>query len=119
MRSFGLSVLLVPVVLCGCALTAKKVPTPAAQLTTEDVARVPKLPDERYFIVLFGSQDLLRRPQYTHTSAALVRVRESDCRPGGAPTPGCIDPALDVQMISWLPVTGKINALSKEVEPGR
>src|SRR5688500_16109443 len=93
---------------CGCALTAKKVPTPAAQLTGEELARTPARPDERFFLVLFGSQNTLRQPQHTHTSAALVRVRTSDAGSCGTVTPGCIDPALDVQMISWLPVKGKI-----------
>lgn len=106
-------------VACGCALTAKKVPTPAARLTTNDLAQFPKPPGERYFIVLFGSQNTLRQPQYTHTSAALIRMRADDVGPCGSVVPGCIDPALDVHMISWLPVTGDINAPSKVVEPGR
>jgi hypothetical protein len=104
---------------CGCALTANKVPTPAAQLTSEELAQLPKPPGERYFIVLFGSQNTLRQPQYTHTWAALVRMRADDVGPSGSVVPGCIDPSLDVHMISWLPVKGKIDALSREVEPGR
>jgi hypothetical protein len=104
---------------CGCALTAKKVPTPAAEITSEDLARIPKPCGERYFLVLFGSHNILHQPQYTHTSAALVRVRASDAGPGGLSVPGQIDPALDVHTISWLPVTGKIDAFSREVEPGR
>jgi hypothetical protein len=103
----------------GCALTAKKVPTPAADITSADLARLPPRPGERFFLVLFGSQNALRQPQYTHTSAALVRVRAADVGASGSAVPGCIDPALDVQMISWLPVAGKIDALSREVEPGR
>ncbi len=104
---------------CGCALTAKKVPTPAAQITSSDLARLPKPADERYFLVLFGSQNILRQPQYTHTWAALIRVRGSDVGGCGTSAAGCIDPALDVQMISWMPAKGQIDALSKEVEPGR
>src|SRR5687767_478237 len=111
--------LLAAALACGCALTAQKVPTPAAALTADDLARLPPRPGERYFLVLFGSQNVLRQPQYTHTSAALVRVRTADVGAGGTVTPGCIDPALDVQMISWLPVTGKIDALSRDVEPAR
>ena len=112
-------VLLTASLACGCALTAKKVPTPAAQLTSEDLAQLPKPADERFFLVLFGSQNVLRQPQYTHTWAALVRVRASDVGACGTITPGCIDPALDVQMINWMPAKGEIDALSKEVEPGR
>jgi hypothetical protein len=103
----------------GCALIAKKVPTPAAQITSTDLAQLPKPPDERFFIVLFGSQDLFRRPSHTHTWAALIRVKASDCTPTGLTTTGEIDPRLDVQTISWLPVDGKIKPLSRVVEPGR
>lgn len=121
MRSspLGALVLLAACLASGCALTAKKVPTPAAQLTTEELAQLPRPADERFFVVLFGSQNLLRQPQYTHTSVALVRVRASDVGACGSAVPGQIDPALDVQMISWLPVKGTIDALSREVEPGR
>ncbi|MCI0701549.1 MAG: hypothetical protein L0241_10745 [Planctomycetia bacterium] len=112
-------VLLTGLLACGCALTAKKVPTPAAQITSEDLAQLPKPPDERYFLILFGSHDLLRRPQYTHTWATLVRMRASDAGPCGTVTPGCIDPALDVHTISWLPTKGTIDPRNYTVEPGR
>lgn len=102
---------------CGCALNANKVPTPAAKLTGEDLAKLPKPPDERYFLVLFGSQDVLHRPQSTHTWATLVRMKSSDVGPRC--TNGCLDPTLDVQTISWFPVTGKINPRNYTVEPGR
>ena len=69
-----------------------------------DLGQLPKPGDERYFVLFFGSQDMLRRPQYTHTWATLVRVRASDAGPGGTVACGCVDPALDVQTISWLPV---------------
>ena len=104
---------------CGCALTAKKPPTPAAQITSADLAQLPKPADERYFVLFFGSQDVLRRPQYTHTWATLVRVRASDVGPGGTVACGSVDPALDVHTISWLPVKGTIDARSRTVEPGR
>lgn len=92
----------------GCSLTAKKVPTPAAELRSEDLARIPKDPSVRYYLILFGSQDLLRRPAYTHTWATLVKATD---RPGRCP-------ALEVHTISWLPTKIEINALSRHVEPG-
>jgi hypothetical protein len=104
---------------CGCALTAQKVPTPAAQLTSQDLAQLPKPPDERYFVLFFGAHDALHRPQSSHTWATLVRMRASDVGPCGTVTPGQVDPALDVQTISWLPVSGKIDTRSRVVEPGR
>jgi hypothetical protein len=113
---------LVPLIIlgaCGCALTAQKTPTPAAQITSDDLARLPRKPDERYFLILFGSHDLLHRPQYSHTWATLVRMRASEVGQCGTRTPGCVDPALDVHTISWLPVTGKINPRNFCVEPGR
>lgn len=106
-------------VACGCAATAKKVPTPAARLTATDLAQLPPPAGDRFFVLFFGSQDVLRRPQYTHTWATLVRVPAGAAGPGGAATPGCVDPALDVQTISWLPVKGTIDPRSRTVEPGR
>ena len=112
--------LLVGVLLaCGCSLTAKKVPTPAAQLTGEDLARLPATPNDRYFLIFFGSHDPIRNPNHTHTWATLVRVRANDAGPCGVTTPGCVDPALDVQTISWLPVKGTIQVRNRYVEPGR
>ena len=46
MRPLTLLGLALPALLaaCGCSLTAKKVATPAAQLTGEDLAQIPKPP---------------------------------------------------------------------------
>ena len=104
---------------CGCALVAKKVDTPAAELTGADLARLPASPDDRFFVLFFGSQDILRRPEFTHTSAALVRVSAARVGADGTATPGEIDPDLDVRMISWLPSKGTIDTKSRTVEPGR
>lgn len=111
--------LLIAVLATGCALTAKKTPTPAAQLTSEELAQLPAPQGERYFVVFFGSHDLLHRPQYTHTWATLVRVPESEVGQCGSPRAGCIDPTLDVQTISWLPTKGTIDPRNYTVEPGR
>lgn len=104
---------------CGCALTAKKVPTPAAQLTGEDLARLPATPDSRYFLILFGSHDAVHNPDHSHTWATLVRVPTSEVGRCGTVSPGCVDQALDVQTISWLPVKGTIQVRNRFVEPGR
>ncbi|MBY0512733.1 MAG: hypothetical protein K2P78_02335 [Gemmataceae bacterium] len=93
----------------GCALTAKKTPTPAAHIDGEALARVPPPPGERYYVLFFGSQDKSRRPAYTHTWATLVRAVD---------VPGS-EPALEVHTISWLPTKLDIDALSRHVEPGR
>ena len=93
----------------GCALLAKKTPTPAAKLSPEYLASLPAPPNERYYLILFGSQDWTRRPAYTHTWATLVRATE---------TPGCSETALEVHTISWLPAKLDIDGLSRKVEPG-
>ncbi|MDB5310571.1 MAG: hypothetical protein JWO38_4773 [Gemmataceae bacterium] len=93
----------------GCAILAKKPDTPAARLDGKALARTPPPPGERYYLLLFGSHDMSRRPAYTHTWATLVRAVE---------TPGCSDPALDVHTISWLPTKMDIDTFNFRVEPG-
>jgi hypothetical protein len=107
-RAVTLLVLAAVLPAAGCALLAKKTPTPAAQLDEKEMARVPPTPGERYYVLFFGSQDRTRRPAFTHTWATLVRAVE---------VPGC-EPALDVHTISWLPTKLDIDALSTRVEPG-
>ena len=95
----------------GCALTAKKTPTPAAELSRQDLAALPKPPNERYYLLFFGSNDKLRRPKYTHTWATAVRTV---CPPDSA------EPVVaEVVTISWLPVGLEITPLDFCVEPGQ
>jgi len=117
-RTCSLAIALV-LIATGCALTAKKVPTPAAELTSEELARMPAPQGERFFVIFFGSHDLLRRPQNTHTWATLIRIPASEAGRCGSIQPGCIDPALDVQTISWLPTKVTIDPRNYTVEPGR
>lgn len=108
-RAVALAVLSFVVPLAaGCALTAKKTPTPAARIDPDALARVQPPPNERYYVLFFGSQDQTRRPAYTHTWATLVRAIGT---PGG-------EPALEVHTISWLPTRLDIDALNFRVEPG-
>jgi hypothetical protein len=93
----------------GCSFSAKKTPTPAAQLDGKQLARLPVPQNERYYLIFFGSQDALHRPKYCHTWATLVKL---SCCAGAA------NPTLEVHTISWLPVTNDIRPLSREVEPG-
>src|SRR5205823_3835729 len=73
-----------------------------------ELAAMPPPPGVRYYLILFGSQDLTRRPGHTHTWATLVRATE---------TPGR-EPALEVHTISWLPTTLEVRPLHFRVEPG-
>jgi hypothetical protein len=93
----------------GCSLRAKKTPTPAAQINEVELARTPPQPGERFYLILFGSHDRVRRPANTHTWATLVKATE---QPGGAGL------ALEVHTISWLPTTFDIHPLRFRAEPG-
>lgn len=106
-RSRGL-LLLAVLPACGCSALAQKTPTPAAQLNGHELSRLPVPPNERYYLLAFGSQDALHRPKYTHTWATLVKATDRS---------GC-EPALEVHTISWLPTSLDIRPLSREIEPG-
>lgn len=93
----------------GCALTAKKPDSPAGRLDSAELASRPVPPGERYYLLLFGSQDALHRAKFSHTWATLVRAT---C------TPGAAEPALEAHTISWLPATLDIHPFDRTVEPG-
>lgn len=104
----GLLLLSVPAV--GCALLAQKTSTPAALLTREELAATTPPPGERYFLILYGSDRPTRQPAHTHSWATLVTTTDAL---------GAAGPAVIEQTISWLPVEMPINALSRNVVPGR
>src|SRR5689334_11953587 len=93
----------------GCAVLARKTPTPAAQLTGAELAQMQPGAGERFYLLVFGSPDPLRRPANTHTWATLVKATE---QPYEAP------PRLEVHTISWLPATLDIHPLRFRIEPG-
>ena len=94
----------------GCAILVKKPDTPAARLDTEVLRHTPRPAGERYYLLLFGSQDHNRRPAYTHTWGTLVRTVR---------TPDPTAPAIEVHTISWLPAKLDINTFNFRVEQGR
>ena len=69
--SRGLMVIVI-IQACGCALTAKRTPTPAAQIDGKALAQTLPPPNERYYVIFFGSQDLFHHPKYCHTWATLA-----------------------------------------------
>lgn len=92
----------------GCALTAKKPPTPAAEIPPEALD-YPAPPNEKYYAFVFGSQQVpYLRPELTHTWMVAVKATWAD---------GCAEPQLDVQQISWLPATLEIHPRRFWVEP--
>jgi hypothetical protein len=94
---------------CGCAGTAVRPPTPAAEVTVEELEREPTPPDEHYYLLIFGSQSQPLRPKYTHSWATVVRAVDN--------VPGQ-QPAVEASTISWMPATLDIHPLRFKVECG-
>jgi hypothetical protein len=93
----------------GCAGSAVRPPTPAADVKIEDLEREPAPPNERYYLLVFGSQSRPLRPKYTHSWVTAVRVVD-----GGPNQP----PLVEASTISWMPATLDIHPLRFRVEPG-
>jgi hypothetical protein len=98
-------------VLCafGCASRAVRPPTPARDLTVEELLAKPTPENEHYYILVFGSQTTPRIPRYTHTWATVVKTTEL---PGSPPQ---VD---EVHTISWLPATLEVRPFRFWVEKG-
>lgn len=94
----------------GCALLAKKTPTPAANINSAELAATPPQPGVRHYLIVYGSEKNLVQPAYTHTWATVVTASD---------LPNCPEPAVYEETISWLPVQLPINARSRTVVPGR
>jgi hypothetical protein len=56
----------------GCASTALRPPTPAARLDSVQLNYAAA--DERFYVIVFASQSVPRRPAYSHTWATAVPV---------------------------------------------
>jgi hypothetical protein len=93
----------------GCAVLAKKTPTPAAHISEAELAATQPTPGVRHYLIVFGSQKKTRNPAYTHTWATLVTTTET----AGGP------PLVSEETISWLPVEMPIQPLSRTTVPGR
>ncbi len=66
--------------------------------------------DERYFVLIFGSQSHPKLLRYTHTWATFVKATGSGVDPGGY--------ALEAVTISWLPRTLEVHVWDPRPEPG-
>jgi hypothetical protein len=104
-----LAVPVLALVFCGCGRNAIRPPSPAADVTVEELERDPAPPNERYYILVFGSQSQPLRPKYTHSWATAVRV--VDQGPNQSPV---VEPST----ISWMPATLDIHPLRFRVEKG-
>lgn len=68
---------------------------------------------DSYYVIVFGAESKPKRPKFSHSWAAFVRV--PGCVPCGPPAPDAGPP--EVIVISWLPRRGydlKVNALFPE-----
>ena len=93
----------------GCASLAKRPPSPAQNITPQEMLAKPTPPNERYYIMVFGSQSFPRVPRYVHSWATVVKVTD---QPDGCP------PLIEQHTISWMPATLKIRPWNFRVEPG-
>jgi hypothetical protein len=93
----------------GCAATAKRTPTPAAEIPFQQLEREPVPPNERYYGLIFGSQTHPKIAKYTHTWGTAVRVIDQ-----GPDQP----PVVEAHTISWMPATLDVRLCRFAVEPG-
>jgi hypothetical protein len=93
----------------GCAANAIRPPSPATALSVEDELATTAPPNERYYLLLFGSQSTPKVARYTHSWGTVVKAT---CAPGQT------DPELEVHTISWMPATLEIHPLRFHIEPG-
>ncbi|MBN9518736.1 hypothetical protein J0H58_09485 [bacterium] len=94
----------------GCALLAQKTPTPAARIGEAELAALQPQPGARHYLIVYGSQRKTRQPAYSHTWATVVTATDA---------PGCPDPDVVEETISWLPADLPIRTLNRKVVPGR
>jgi hypothetical protein len=93
----------------GCAANALRPPSPATAIRIEDELSMPAPPNERCYILLFGSQTALKLARYTHSWGTVVKAT---CLPDQT------EPQLEIHTISWMPATLDIHPLRFHVEPG-
>jgi hypothetical protein len=93
--------------LSGCASTAVRPPSPAREMSLEETLE-GGTPNDRYYIMVFGSQQAVRVPRFTHTWVTMVKVTS---------TPGCA-PTIEERTISWFPASLVVRPFARDVEPG-
>lgn len=86
-----------------------KPPTPADDYSPADLAALPTPPNERYYVIIFGSESTPKVPRFTHSWSTLVTVTAD---------PSGTNPAVKWDTISWMPHTLAIRPWRFRVEPG-
>src|SRR5262245_32683775 len=69
-------------------------PTPANDLTFEQMLAIPVPANERYYVIVFGSQSTPKLARFTHTWVTGVTATWSDPK---------AEPSLTTHTISWMP----------------
>jgi hypothetical protein len=92
----------------GCTSMAVRPPSPARDLPAEELL-AGGLPNERYYVIMFGAQNVIRIPRFTHSWLTMVRVTQSS---------ESDQPVIDEQTISWMPASLVIRPYSLSTEPG-
>jgi hypothetical protein len=96
-------------IIAGCAANAIRPPSPATAIRIEDELSMPAPPNERCYILLFGSQTTPKLARHTHSWGTVVKTT---CFPGDA------EPQIEIHTISWMPATLEIHPWRFQVEPG-
>lgn len=94
--------------LAGCAANDVRPPSPAQNISPQDLLATPAPPNERYYLLVFGSQSTPKMPRYSHSWATVIKVAE---QPDGPPS-------LEQHTISWMPAKLTINPWRFRVEEG-
>lgn len=94
--------------LAGCAANDVRPPSPAQNLSPQELLSEPAEPNVRYYLMVFGSQTCPKVPRYVHSWATIVKVTE---QPNASPL-------IEQHTISWMPDTLKIKPWRFRVEKG-
>lgn len=95
---------LVLILFAGCAMLSHQPQTPARKVSYKDL-NDPKIPGERYYLLVFGSETFPKVPRFTHSWITFVRVPADGSPP-------------EHNSISWMPSTLFIKTFHPLVEPG-
>jgi hypothetical protein len=94
--------------LAGCAANDARPPSPARNLRPQETLAISAPPNERYYLMIFGSQTTPKVPRFVHSWATVVKVTDQ---------PDC-PPTIEQHTISWMPETLRIKPCRFRVEKG-
>lgn len=107
MGRFFLSCALLTASTCGCALTANRPQSPATTLSARTMLADPAPANQRFYILVYGSQSSPPQPRNAHSWATAVKVTDTQA-----------GLQIEAQTISWYPRDLDIEPFRLRVEPG-